>query len=87
MKDVKRSITIRSRSHLMGLLGLLWMGLTIWEGQHSRLARRTVIIGGGGSGGSGGVGGDPFTRGTHGESGGRKLHVEWLRSFQSPQFL
>lgn len=41
----------------------------------------------GSGGGSGGVGGDLFTRGTHSESGSWKLHVEWLRSFQSSQFL
>jgi hypothetical protein len=36
-----------------------------------------------GGGCSGGVGGNLLTRGTHSECSSWKLHVEWLRSFQS----
>lgn len=61
------------------------LGLSIGEGQYSGLAERqfhwdlrSIVVNGGSLVSCGGICGNPFTRGTHGECGGWKLHVERL---------
>lgn len=54
------------------------------DGQsYSRVSSSCTTIGGGGGGG----GSNAFAGWTHSECGGRKLHVEGLRSLQSSQLL